>query len=213
MINAIIILWNMLSFQIDLKRGFSKPYSHFGYKYLHIDKNNLLNYINKKFREVCEIENVKVFDITYDEMNEKRKDDDKKVVGLFIFNSDGNYYEKLKSKLKKLSEFESPEIKQKVEDFLNSRNSIVPRIELCEQSGDFTSLHELGHYFLYKRKGEQSELLADRYIEEFFDTYLPSFFKWIFQIEIHVYAKKETELKFTEEESFMFWKDYQLFIS
>ena len=93
--------------------------------------------------------------------------------------------------------------------YKEKRKEIYPRIELSTGSSFGVLLHELGHYFMYKRNQTQSEDVADAYIEEFFDSYLPPFFKWIFQTWITVYAKKE--LKFTEEESFMFWKDYQNF--
>ena len=82
-----------------------------------------------------------------------------------------------------------------------------------DKSWVFTLLHELGHYFIYKKE-EQSEDKANLYIEEFFDEHLPPFFKWGSQIMVNIKSKRietENKLKFSEEESFIYWKDYQMF--
>ena len=42
-------------------------------------------------------------------------------------------------------------------------------------------------------KQGESEKAADAYCEEFFDKYLPSFFKWIYQIDIKVRTNKKIE--------------------
>ena len=93
-----------------------------------------------------------------------------------------------------------------------------PRIELISEeeqdSRVMTFLHEMGHYFIYKKDEEQSETKADLYIPEFFETYLPPFFQWVFQCWITVYGRKDPnfkEIKYTSEESFQYWNDYQNF--
>jgi hypothetical protein len=87
----------------------------------------------------------------------------------------------------------------------------IPRIELSEKADVFTLLHEIGHYFIYKRDQEQTESAADAYCEEFFDNYLPEFFKWIFQIELQVYTKKSRQ-DFTTFECLKYYKQYKEWI-
>ena len=102
--------------------------------------------------------------------------------------------------------------KKDIQKRIEKLQTPVPRIELIEDDDIlFTLIHELGHYFIYKNGGVQSEEKADLYIEEFFDNCLPPFFKWVFQITIKVRTKKE--LKFLNEESFLYWKDYQTFFN
>lgn len=83
------------------------------------------------------------------------------------------------------------------------------RIEISEYGDVFTILHELGHYFLYKRGLPQSEAGANLFIEEFFDNYLPPFFKWIYQIEIKI--RGNMNLNFTTYEIETHIKEYNNF--
>lgn len=97
MINAIRIIWNMLVFQMNLKKEFLGPliyrkffseYTYWGYKFIQLNEENeekLNSYIEKKARELAKSENIKIFNVPYEEMNEKEKDKEHWAVGLFIF--------------------------------------------------------------------------------------------------------------------------------
>ena len=83
------------------------------------------------------------------------------------------------------------------------------RIEITEYGDVFTILHELGHYFLYKRNMTQSEAGANLFIEEFFNTYLPPFFKWIYQIEIKIRGNMDLNFSTLEIEKYI--REYKTF--
>ena len=57
----------------------------------------------------------------------------------------------------------------------------------------------------------QSEAGANFYCEEFFDNYLPPFFKWIYQIDINIRTNKK--LKYSPLEAYTYWNEYQKFIA
>jgi len=174
------------------------------YEYLELyDKKVLIDYIEKVARELSESEGVKIFDISFDEMNKDRKYSNK-AIGVFIYlnpNLSKEYlieYQYVIDESKRLSQ-------------IIPSNLVYPRIELSDIYDVFTLIHELGHYFLYKRGIVQSEIGADLYIEEFFNDHLPPFFKWIYQISISIRTNKEID--YTVEESFEYWKEYHKFKS
>ena len=226
MINAIRVIWNMLVFQMKLKREFLNPlrcriyfpgYTYWEYKILKLNEEKLNSYIDKKARELATSEGVSVFDVSYEEMNKKDNKEDWSV-GLFIYYKNKKKqkdYELLVQDLKNTYEsiFKKPFEESIYYSDYSGRKNINPRIELAiDRAGVFTLLHELGHYFIYKKEEDQSEDKADLYIDEFFDEHLPPFFKWCCQIMINVRTKNtKTKMIFSEEESFMYWKDYQLF--
>ena len=134
------------------------------YEFLDLyEKNVLIDYIENVARELAESEGVKIFDISFDEMNKDRKDPNK-AVGVFIYlNPDLNKeylieYQYVVDESKRLSQ-------------TLPTNLVYPRIELSEKYNVFTLIHELGHYFLYKRGIVQSEEGANIYIEEFFNDH------------------------------------------
>jgi len=175
--------------------------SMFKYKFLEIYKTGIfLDYVEKKARELAEEENIKIFYVPYDEMN-KDFEESEKAVGLFRY-LDKNDVETT-SKYSYLFEC----IKKRNAEVL--QKYIYPRIEICEKSDVFVILHELGHYFLYKKEIEQSELGANQFVEEFFDNYLPPFMKWIYQFEIEIRTKKD--LEYTAEESKLHYENYLKF--
>ncbi len=146
------------------------------HKWFNEYKNNVfIDYIEKKVDELAETENIKMFSVSFDELNKDVEDDEKKALGVF-------YY--LESK--KIITYESLEPWYKIINKEVPISKVYPRIELTERSDVFIKLHELGHYFIYKRDQVQSEPAANLFIEEFFDNYLPPFFKWIYQIEIKI---------------------------
>jgi len=166
------------------------------YKYLELYKDStLLDYIEEKARELADIEDIKIFSVLYDELNKDETDEDSKAVGLF------SYY-----KSKKVCKYETLESEYKKLNKNVPLEQVFPRIEITEKGDVFTILHELGHYFIYKTDQEQSENAANLFIDEFFDKYLPPFFKWIYQIEIKV--RGNMDLKFTELECYENWEEY-----
>lgn len=182
------------------------------YKYLEISKNTfLLEYVIKKAHELAEKEGVKIFNVSFDEMNEDEKNDDNKAVGRFIsLSKNSNYLQ--------VNNFKHQMIKSNFykKDYID-RVTTYPRIELSEKADDMVIIHELGHYFLYKRNLPQTEKDANRFIKEFFETYLPPFFKWIFQIDIKIrYGSKEFgyedgSYEFTNLECYNYLQDYKKF--
>lgn len=186
-------------------------------KYLFIedeDKNILNQFIDKTAREIAGQEDLKIFFVPFDEMNKDEKDINKKAVGRFIFfEKSYNYGLKIfqyKTSLIKSNKYSNDEI---------NRLTTYPRIELSEKSDELVIIHELGHYFLYKRGMVQSEKAADAYIKEFFETYLPPFFKWLYQIDIQIrYGTKEKDYqdgkyKFTNLECYNYYNDFKNFIN
>jgi hypothetical protein len=166
------------------------------HKWFNEYKNNVfIDYIEKKVDELAETENIKMFSVSFDELNKDVEDDEKKALGVF-------YY--LESK--KIITYESLEPWYKIINKEVPISKVYPRIELTERSDVFIKLHELGHYFIYKRDQVQSEPAANLFIEEFFDNYLPPFFKWIYQIEIKI--RGNMDLNFTVDECKQYWKQY-----
>ncbi len=166
------------------------------------NENSILNkYIEKIAKEIAEIEGINIYNTPFDELNKDETNEDNKAVGVFkyIKNEDLlEYKEIVNSYMKQHGNW----------DFGKKYN--YPRIEITEKGDVYTILHELGHYFLYKRNIEQSEQGANDYIEEFFNNHLPSFFKWIFQINIKIRIKKEIE--FSNIECYNYLKDYKIFM-
>lgn len=186
------------------------------YKYLYIedeDKKVLNQFIDKIARELAEKENVKIFFVPFDEMNKDEKDVNKKAVGRFIF------FEKSYNYGLKLFQYKTSLMRSNYSQDEINRLTTYPRIELSEKSDEMVIIHELGHYFLYKREQAQSEKAADSYIKEFFETYLPPFFKWVYQTDIQIrYGTKENDYKdgkykFTNLECYNYYSDFKNFIN
>jgi hypothetical protein len=172
--------------------GFSFKYD---YKFLYLDQSVLLEYIEKIALDLAESEDLPVRRVLFDELNVNEVEEGSKAVGVFRYISGDakhTHYSLVKS-CKKLN-IEVPD------------NMIYPRIELTEKSDVFVLIHELGYYFLYKREQKQSEPAADFYIDEFFESYLPEFFKWIFKIDLKVRTKKE--YKFSSYDAYYYYKEY-----
>jgi len=195
---------------MKLKREFYSKFFIWKYKFLKVDKEKIETYIEKKARQLADLENVKVFNVSSEEMNKNETDKNHWACGLFIYINDKKQrieYEHIIRDYQKIYWGEDV-----------GRELIRPRIELSPISDVFTLIHELGHYYIYKKDEKQSEDEADFYIDEFFDEHLPPFFKWCCQIMVNIRTEKirtekiQPELKFSDEESFMYWKDYQMFI-
>lgn len=205
----------MFRFHIIMKSKYLSNYGIMGYnsKYLYISKEHqkeLMSYINKKARELAQKEQIEVFDVSFEELN--KNDIDRKHL------ASGSFFYYKKAEIRKEGETLSRKYVEssKILGYPVEKDKVVPRIEITE-SNDYiegyeaiTLLHELGHYFIYKVDGEQSEPEADAYVEKFFDQYLPPFFKWVFQITIKTRGNKE--LEFTDMESFLYYQDYKNFM-
>ena len=174
-------------------------YNKYSFKWFYEQRKGVfLNYIEKKALQVAEEEGVKVFFVSFKDLN---KGKDSEAVGKFFYYDKKEWKEEYKSEIKK--RFGNISINN------IPRKDVVPRIEISELGDVFTVLHELGHYFLYKRQQPQSEKAADMYIEEFFDNHLPPFFKWIYQIDISIRTNKE--YNFSPKESYKHWIEYKEF--
>lgn len=181
------------------------------YKYLEVNNEFLLNHINKTAHELAKKENVKIFNVSFDEMNKDETDEYKKAVGRFVsLDKQSNYLQinNLKYRMIKSNLYDN--------DYIN-RITTYPRIELSEKSDEMVLIHELGHYFLYKRNLPQSEKAANMFIKEFFEIYLPPFFKWAFQIDIKIRCGtkekdyKDSAYNFTNLECYNYFQDYKKF--
>ena len=176
-------------------------YGMIQYKYLDLQHENVfIDYIEEKARELTDKEGINIYFVPYDEMNKNEPDQYKKAIGMFKSMNNDNLieYERIMSNFKK--EYPKSNLGFEFE---------FPRIEITEKADVFTILHELGHYFLYKRNIKQSEEGANLYIEEFFNNHLPSFFKWIYQIDIQVRGGKK--IKYTSLECYKYFKEYHKF--
>ena len=173
------------------------------YEFLKLQREDIfIDYIEKKARELADKEGVNIYFVSYDDMNKNETNDDEKAIGIFRYIKKGGIvqYEKALNGFKKLNP----------NQYLGFSYE-YPRIEITEKASVFTILHELGHYFLYKKGETQSEDGANLYIEEFFNDYLPSFFKWIYQIDIQVRGGKE--IKYSSLECYNYLKEYHKFKS
>jgi len=175
------------------------------YKFLDINKNDkdfLHKYINKVAKEISNKENLKIFNVDFDEMNKDENVEKHKAVGRFVWLNEGVDYDNHIAVLIRYYQFKDVDSLE--------RKTTYPRIELSEKSDVMTLIHELGHYFIYKRKGVQSEDGANLYIEEFFDG-LPEFLSWIFQIDIFVRNGQKPRKKYTNMECYTFIDEYKKF--
>jgi hypothetical protein len=88
----------------------------------------------------------------------------------------------------------------------------LPRIELTDKY-IWTFIHELGHYFRYKRNKPQSEDVANNYTLEFFHKHLPPFFRWVFQISIDTRVKGNGKYKdYTDYEAYEHFLECEKFL-
>lgn len=194
---------HMKKFLDFLKFSLTSPFVLYRYKYLYLDKNsNFLEYIEKIAMQVAEKEDLFVRFVKFDDLNKDELDENQKAVGIFKYLEKDNQ-ELMNQYFSILDEFKNKKLEI-------SDNLKYPRIELTEKYNVFVMIHELGHYFIYKNDQIQSEDGANAYIEEFFKNNLPDFFSWIFQIDIRVRTNKE--LKFSEYQSYLYYKEYKSWI-
>ena len=177
------------------------PTSFLDFRKYKINKEALKPFIEAKIKAILEEENLLMVDVPYDIMNKDHiGPEGNKAIGLFRY---------IKEDLNDEIYVKYIDLISKVDKTKLDYTHIYPRIEISEQGNLFTKLHELGHYFLYKENVKQSEEAADYYIFTFFDEHLPSFFKWIFRIEIEVRAN--VELKFSRRDIINSIKEYKEF--
>lgn len=192
MIFSIIKKW-FTNISVTTNSGFNYKIK---YSFWKLNDPLLLDFIERKAMELAKNENIPIFFSSFEEMNKHETIEEEKAVGIFkyIGNEERRIqYEKNVAKFKQIN-------------YTIPKTDVYPRIEISEKGDVFTILHELGHYFIYKRGQEQSELGANQFIEEFFDNYLPPFFKWIYQIEIKIRSKND--FSFTDKEIQKNYKDY-----
>jgi hypothetical protein len=216
MFGVIKMIWQIWMSQTDqkeLEKELENPLLK--YNFLHFSKKEnekFLNYIYSKIQKISKLEKIQIFYITPEELNENNSKPQK--AGCFIFyNGDYNKCQERISYLK--THYSCLFLKDEERKFTFPRIEIDNTLDL--ESQIFVTIHELGHYFMYKNEEKQSELKADLYILDFFDTYLPPYFKWLFQILLNLYGKKDTinwkgDLEFTKYENFQYWKECQIFL-
>jgi len=187
----------------QIKKHVSRNSIEISYEFIKLSSDRfLLEYIEKKALELADKENLKIFNVPFDVINENETVEKEKAVGRFVYLKDGFNCVDYKKMYKKLYS-DIPE------DELN-RKTTLPRIEISEKGDVFVLLHELGHYFLYKRNQPQSEEGANSYCSEFFNNYLPPFFKRVFQIDISI-RTNTSKVKFTDMENYYYLEDYKEF--
>lgn len=174
----------------------NKDYDRYKHLFWELGSHKLLDFIEKEALKLAKEEGIDVFFSSYDEMNKYETIEEEKAVGKFLYignNERRVRYEKSVAQLKKIN-YNLP------------KQDVYPRIEISEKGDVFTILHELGHYFIYKRNQEQSELGANQFVEEFFNNYLPPFFMWIYQIEVKIRSK--TDFKISYDDGKERYKEY-----
>jgi hypothetical protein len=204
-----VVVNKIKQFVKDIRIGILSSDYKWTYMFLRLEFNDKLkNHMNKIAHQLAESENIQIFYVSSKEMNKKEILEKDWAAGLFIYKNSENsqiIYEKLKMNLY-LND------KELAEKIFKQREFILPRIEISSDDGDvWTLIHELGHYFMYKRNEEQSEEKADLYAIEFFDNHLPPFFKWVFQIMYGIRIKQKTT--FTKKESYLYYQDYKKWIT
>lgn len=166
----------------------NKDYERYRHLFWELSSHKLLDFIEKESLKLAKDEGIDIFFSSYDEMNKDETIESEYAVGKFFYIANNErrvVYENNVAKLKKIN-YNLP------------KQDVYPRIEISEKGDVFTILHELGHYFIYKRNQEQTELGANQFIEEFFKNYLPPFFMWIYQIEVKIRTRKEFKISFNE---------------
>lgn len=158
-------------------------------------KSDIFNYMSVLLKDITNKENILIIIKSLEELNKKEPDKQKWASGKYIYLNDKSlefrcrviYHDILKSKREVYC----------TDKILHTdeKEYFYPRIELSEQNRDdiwfySTWMHELGHHFIQKRGDEQSEIDADKYIIEFFDTKLPLFYKYYFRHFLSVYCNK-----------------------
>jgi hypothetical protein len=169
-------------------------------------------FIKDKLEEITKEENILLVIKDYEELNVNRAEDDK-IVGCYFYNNknDGKEllerFDTLKSDILKTND---PYLVEKVNK-IDRTSFVYPRIELCENDSTcknrnvwfyFTWMHELGHHFIHKNniQCENEEKMADKWCLEFFDKYMPDYYKWLFSTYIEVYA--DTKIKLNDKEMY-----------
>lgn len=174
----------------------NKDYDRYKHLFWELGSHKLLDFIEKEALKLAKEEGIDIFFSSYDEMNKDETIEEEKAVGKFLYignNERRVRYEKSVAQLKKIN-YNLP------------KQDVYPRIEISEKGDVFTILHELGHYFIYKRNQEQTELGANQFVEEFFNNYLPPFFMWIYQIEVKIRSK--TDFKISYDDGKERYKEY-----
>jgi hypothetical protein len=171
----------------------SDPFGFLEFKFLkwETDKNLttiLSELILKKAEEVAKKEHIPVYYISTEELNLKFEKDNLACGTYYFLKSGGTRIGICK------------------DDFF-------PRIEIDKNTYTLwsTFLHELGHHFSIIRKDDYTEESANQYIEEFFDLYLPPFFKWCLQISVHTFAHTP-RIEYSREENYKYWKESREFL-
>ncbi len=147
------------------------------FDFLDAKTDKLIEYINKKIKDLSVEENIEIKTLTFEELNKGKIAEDA-IAGCFVY--------------------------------LPKDIGAFREIRVYDNADVWTLLHELGHYFIYKRDGEQTEKNADMFTEEFFNNYLPPFFKWVFQINLNV--RCDTKRNFTSLECYYHLQEYKKFI-
>jgi hypothetical protein len=192
---------------------------------LKIDNHPVLKtMVDDVLQKICNTEGIKVFHKTQDEMNANGNCD---AVGLYIYTHNQDWVETAKQRLTKIIELEE-EYKMPYKDIcatigrttdVTREDFTLPRIILCEEtlvgingmnSYYGTYFHELGHHFIEKNGGIQSEDDADKMGQNLVQEHLPFFFQLLPTFRFEYRIKDIPEL--TRKEKFRaYWEYYQYY--
>jgi hypothetical protein len=152
--------------------------------------------VDDVLQAICDEEGLKVFHKTYDEMNGNETCEAEKAVGLYVYTHDKEWQERAKQRLLRLEELEA-EYNMPYKDIcasvgketdITKEDFTLPRILLCEEKlleiGGINSyyssyFHEIGHHFIEKSGGIQTEDDADKMAQKIILERLPFFFQLI----------------------------------
>jgi len=195
-LNIIFILY-LLYFIIELY-----------FLYFKLNKHPLLiKKIDNVLNKLCEEENIKVFHVSYEELNKDRKEKKDKIIGKYVYSKDEEHIIKIHNLIKEIEEIEN-KIKETESNYTSNidlKYIYMPRIMLCNID-HYSSMcsyysvffHELGHHFSIKNDDDGSEEAADRWASLLIKKYLPSYFLLFFDF-IYSYEKYEAKLNFKEK--------------
>lgn len=163
----------------------------------------LIDLIEKKLKTICENEGIRVYNISYEELNKNVENEEQMALGKYCYTLDKEYQQLINeyvnscNKLNMLTDCDS------YDDDIKRR--VLPKILLCKEyqvklfglcSYHSTYLHELGHHFAVKdMQDNHSEEDADRYAYQIVVKEFPLFFQLIYDFHFS-YRLKNTELSF-----------------
>jgi len=173
----------------------------------------LIEKINKVLNDICTAENLKVFHVSYEELNKDEINPKSNAIGRYVYSSN------LEMALKTIDEVKESMRRTELKygkpynelcieaglEPIDEERLHIPRIMMCGDMKHFfglesyygTYFHELGHHFVVKTIGAEinhTEEDADMWAAKLIKEHLPSYFMLFFSFP---YRFKEYGLKLT----------------